>query len=162
MAVQTVRRSEYVGELNGDHGSMLSFPEAATQTFKCGDLVYLASGKVTVCPDNGVTIMGVAATDATGTTDTAINVVVLTPSSILSLSVYNSTAASAITAVAQVGLKYPIENVSDVIRIDNSDQTTPSLVVIGIDKRDNMVVGDQYGRYLCTVMSACLQTAIGA
>ncbi len=51
-------------------------PEAAGQTFKIGDLVYLASGKITVCAHdaNFGAPFGFAGANATGTTDTILPV----------------------------------------------------------------------------------------
>lgn len=41
------------------------FPEASGQSFKKGQLVYLASGKLTACASNALAILGIADADAT-------------------------------------------------------------------------------------------------
>lgn len=46
------------------------FPEAATQSYKKGQFVYLVAGKLTECAANSVAILGIALQDATTTTNT--------------------------------------------------------------------------------------------
>ena len=49
-------------------------PEASGQTFKKGELVYLASGLVTACADSATLVYGRALEDASGTANTLIMV----------------------------------------------------------------------------------------
>ena len=163
MSIKAQVQVEIVGDLNGGGApSALFFPEASGQSFVAGAFVYLASGKVTVVATDGVVIYGIAKKAATGTADSLIPVIPILSSTLLSICVYNATAASAITAVASVGLKYPIhdDTTSKFNYLKNSTQSTPALVVQGIDTRDT--VGDRYGRYLVTVMDVCRQVSIGA
>jgi hypothetical protein len=88
------------------------FKEAASQTWVVGDLIYLASGKLTVC---GLTstklntpIAGQALVAATGVTDTAVNFRVIRPDDVYAMNVYHATAASAITAITNLGTSYGI------------------------------------------------------
>lgn len=46
------------------------FPEASTQSFLKGQLVYLSSGKLTACASNAQAILGVAQEDASETENT--------------------------------------------------------------------------------------------
>jgi hypothetical protein len=93
----------------------LVLQEAATQTFKAGDFVYLASNAVTaiVAPsgtyasakaDTGTNkIVGMALDDATGTTGSNIRVVLATEDVEFEFNIAHDTTASAITAATQVG-----------------------------------------------------------
>jgi hypothetical protein len=53
-----------------------SFPEAASQTFKKGALVYLVGGYIAECPADPTLIMGVATENAHNTTAGLYNIVV--------------------------------------------------------------------------------------
>lgn len=50
------------------------YPEAASQSFKKGEFVYLASGLLNVCAANARAYLGVAQADASGTTNNWIPV----------------------------------------------------------------------------------------
>jgi hypothetical protein len=163
VATLTQRKVEYLGKRGGEgNGVVRTYPEASGQSFKAGQFVYLASGKVTVCADDAVTILGIALQDASGTADTSIQVQVLDDTDEFAICVYNATAASAITAIASVGLKGPLQVDSNKCYFDNTDQTTPSMVVQGIYLPAGEAVGDVYGRYKASLLSAVCQTLIGA
>ena len=81
---------------SGPH-KVLSLPEAASQTFKAGQFVYLVSGKVTVVASDGTVIFGQALIDASGTEDTAILVLVPTNQTLFIMNVYHATLASGLT-----------------------------------------------------------------
>lgn len=55
------------------------FPEATTQTFKKGMPIFADSGKLKVCTDGGVKMLGIADADATGTVDTWLPVILAHP-----------------------------------------------------------------------------------
>lgn len=81
------------------------WPEAASQSFKAGDVLLLNSdGRVAIAATAGnsvaanVILLGVAMQDATGTTDTLLDVAEFTAGMQLRLPVYHSTPASAVTA----------------------------------------------------------------
>lgn len=127
------------------------YPEAASQSFKRGDFVYLASGKVTaaVAPGNNLLddenlAIGMALVDATGTTDTSLPILLLTDDVEFCLPVTHATASSAITAITQVGVSYELENVTGygyAVAID--DTGNPVVKVTEISKQ--YAVGEQYG-----------------
>lgn len=129
------------------------FPEAASQTFKRGDLVYLVSGKVTVVPSSPTTekILGMALADASGTTDTMLPVLIADDNVEFSVPVYHGTPASAITAVTDVGLDggYGLKKATVSSRpawaLDLENTTNDVLFVQSIDKE--FPAGTQYGRY---------------
>jgi hypothetical protein len=137
-----------------------TYPEAASQTFKRGDFVYLASGKVTEARapgnnliDSGNTPIGIAAANASGTTDEDCVVILLTEDLEICLPVTHATAASAITAITQVGTAYELENVTDkgyAYAID--DTGNPMVKVTAISEQ--YPVGEQYGWAWVKVIAA--------
>jgi hypothetical protein len=136
------------------------YPEAASQTFKKGDFVYLASGKVTTAvaagsnlAASGNAVIGIAAMDATGVTDTSISVIIANGNLEVCLPVTHATGASAITAITQVGVGYELENVTSkgyAVAID--DTGSPFAVVTEISKK--YPVGTQYGWVWCKPLRA--------
>ena len=102
----------------------LVLQEAATQTFKAGDFVYLASNAVTAIvaanttygsakADTGTNkIVGMALDDATGTTGKDIRVVLATEDVEFEFNIANATTASAITAATQVGQTMELLNLT--------------------------------------------------
>jgi predicted RecA/RadA family phage recombinase len=155
MSVITRLAAKAVLQAHGGIPLRWHFPEAASQSYKAGELVYLSGGKVTVCGNNPQTIMGMACADASGTTDEDAEVIVATPDQIFEASVYHLTAASAITAVSQVGENYGIEVVSNKVYVAIDETSTIACRVIGLSKKD--VVGDQYGRLLFKIISTYSQ-----
>lgn len=97
------------------------FPEAASQSFKAGELVYLVSGKVTVCANDDPTlILGRASTDATGVTDSDIEVEIFKEHYRVKMQVSNNgTPATSDNAV--LGTKYGIIIASNIHYIDVAD-----------------------------------------
>ncbi len=132
------------------------YPEAASQSFKKGEMVYLASGKVTVCASNAVTILGMALQDASGTTDTEISVLVATDGTRFEGNVYHSTAASAITAITQTD-KYAYLLSSNIGYVDIEDTSYDAFVIEKIIGGEGKAVGDSYGRVVFKVINAAQQ-----
>ena len=72
MATQTLRQIRIAGSMDGGSPAIKKFPDASTQSFQKGQLVYLASGKVTAVATDGTTVLGIANQAASTTEDTAI------------------------------------------------------------------------------------------
>lgn len=77
--------------------------------------MYLVSGKVTICAVasnevGNISILGRAAAKASGVVDTMLPVEVSIDGSEWLLPVYHGTPASAVLAVTDVGLTYPMRN----------------------------------------------------
>ena len=142
---------------DGDPPDVAHYPEAASQTFKAGDLVTLSSGKVAVAVAasttyasadlEGGTVLGIALADATGVTDTAVPVAIANSRLLIPLLVLHGTPASAVTAVTQVGTAYDIAHytINGVTTWGYTiDDTSASNIVIhNLDP--NYPVGEQYG-----------------
>lgn len=128
----------------------LRFPEAASQSFKAGDLVILSSGKVAISVaagnslDTDTKILGMALEPATGVTDTMVSVLVFLGSVSMDLPVYHGTPASAVTAVANNGTAYALYHSSTGgFMVDLSNTTKPNVRQVTISPR--YPVGEQYG-----------------
>lgn len=136
---------------DGSLPQQATYPEAASQSFKRGDAVYLASGKVTaaVAPGSnlaasGNAVIGIAAHDASGTTNADCVVIINNDNLEICLPVTHATAASAITAITQIGVSYELENVTGkgyAYAIDDTSSPcwTPTEIA------GQYAVGEQYG-----------------
>lgn len=113
------------------HAALIrEYPEAASQSFKAGQLVYLASGKVTACASDATTILGIALSDASGTQDTSIPVHVFTPEDIIRIKCHDGT--SEVTSDnATLGAAYAIRVASNVVYLDTGDTVNKAFVVVG-------------------------------
>lgn len=137
---------------------ILYFPEAASQSFKAGEFVYLVSGKVTIISSTSQSvskIAGMALADASGTTDTALPVAIAEEGVLFELCVYHSTPASAITAITQVGVSYGLTVSSNKHYVNIGDATYRRVKVKKISNKDD--VGDRYGRLLVEVLGDVCQ-----
>lgn len=148
MATISLRAIEVAKTVSGNSPQTLTFPEAASQSFKRGAFVFLsAAGKVTVIASaTPGTILGVAAMDATGVTDTPILVWIANFDTIFTGNLTSSTAGTA-TAITDVARSYGIISVTPNWTIDKAG--TRRVNVLGLDHRDQ--VGDTGGRVLFQV-----------
>lgn len=134
--------------ISGNSPQLMNYPEAATQTFKRGEVVYLVSGKVTeIAGDTPSQILGIAADDASGTTDTSIGVWIANDDTIFSASYSDDSQAAAATAVSIVGFARDIDRDTANGRVYVSSTAAGRRVtVFDLDNRD--VTGDSGGRVL--------------
>src|SRR3989304_9541801 len=100
------------------HGQYRIWPEAATCVAKRGERVLLSSGKMARCTTtatsrtSGTGVAGWAMADASGTTDADIVVLMANDSTEWLIPVIHGTAASAVTAVTNVGTQYCISHLT--------------------------------------------------
>jgi len=146
--------------ISGNSPEILTFPEAASQSFKAGQFVYLNSGKVTACTDDATTILGMAVGDASGTTDEDCEVYVANGDTIFEANVYHSTASSAVTAITQVGTCYALQVDSNKCYVDIEDTSNDAFQVRRLSPKDK--VGDRYGRVEFQVISSARQLESGS
>lgn len=104
----------------GGIGAQEPLVEAASQSYTKGMLVYLASGKVTEVAAGLITaaFAGFAREDATGVTNTRAPLEAITPGQRWKMTLYHSTAASAISAITQLGARFGLKVVSDKLVVD--------------------------------------------
>ena len=97
MATKTIKSALANGYDLGSysHPEIRDFPEAASQSFVTGDLVYLTSNALTVCGADPAAILGFALAPASGTTGTMIPVWVIKGGHTYLMNVYHATATSA-------------------------------------------------------------------
>lgn len=125
---------------------VLTFPEAASQTFKIDEMVYLSGGKVTGCVADPAIIFGLALDDASGTADTLIRVVPITADTVLIANL----SGTSVTAQTDIGQRYGLTVASNKWHVDKTDTTNTRVLVIGLDTRD--AVGDIAGRVHAVVL----------
>src|SRR3990167_1005409 len=140
--------------VSGNPPELRTYPEAATQTYKKGELVYLVSGKVTeftdAVDDGTVRVLGIAAVDASGTTDTDAPVWIFNDDTIFVGTVDHTTAASAVTAVADVSNLWPFkyDTTNSRVTIDKEDTASQldACRIVGIYLPAGHTLGDIYGQ----------------
>lgn len=141
MATIALQPLEVKGTISGNSPEMETYPEAAAQSFKKGEIVILTAGKVTIAGANPTGILGVAAHDASGVTDTGVNVYIANLDTIF---VGNLTTGRT-TAITQVGGRYAVALVSAKWHVNDAVTGANERVVIKkLDPRD--AVGDTQGR----------------
>ncbi len=160
MAVKSLVAARVATTSGNTHENIRNYPEAASQSFKKGQFVYLASGKVTECADDAVAILGMAMQDATGVTNTNIPVALADANTLFEMCVYNSTPASAVTAITQVGVNYALKVDSNKCYVDIEDKGHDAFVVEDFSPVD--AIGDQYGRVFVRVLAAASQVQAGS
>jgi hypothetical protein len=122
------------------------FPEAANQSFKRGELVYLDNnGQVAVCSSDPSEILGIAAQDATGTQGSDIMVHVLYPDTEVK-AVFSTTPAQ-----TDVGQKYGVAVSSNSWTVDKTETAKPRVRVKEVlDTTDKTIVVTFLDNYLYT------------
>lgn len=146
MATIAIQEAEVVKTFHGGPPIVVNFPEAATQTFKRGDFVFLVAGKVTICGTDPTSILGLALHDASGVTDRNVQVILSTADTVFSLNVITT------TAQANLGLSFKITRVGTKWQLDTTSfGALARLLIVDHDKRD--VLGDTQGRLLAVVIS---------
>lgn len=124
-------------------GVFIAYTEAASATFKRGELVAFSSGKIAALSGTDPTmasIVGIAMHDASGVTDDPVTVFVPDVDAIFSANLD----PGSVTAVTDIGVRYGLEENSNIVNVDKTDTTNERVVVVALDKRD--AVGDTQGR----------------
>lgn len=144
---------------HGDH-LVVTFPEAASQSFKSGNFVTLnTSGQILLAPDDAIYAVGMALQDASGTTNGEVLVLLATTNTFFSAN-YTTTDAGAVTAQTIVG---------DIVGIGDGNTNgfhtvesngTAAVKIIELDKRD--AVGDTGGRVIFVFTNAKSQVVDAA
>jgi hypothetical protein len=174
MATLTPRQPRIVNDiLNSGIGRFAGgdmqdyFVEAAGQTYKIGDLVYInSSGDVAIATVTSTlldtAIAGIAVKDATGVTGAVAHIQVIRSIDIVEMTVYHATASSAITAKTQLkgtsfGIIKPSSGAASgvwCVDIENAAESATLkngfVKIIGFPHgRPGEAIGDIYGRALC-------------
>lgn len=140
-------------------GEIRYFPEAASQSFKKGEFVYLdANGKLNACASDASIIAGMAMQDASGTENTAIAITLAKEGQKFTLHVTNA-GSSTTTANSQVGNKYGLYVASNIAYVDVGDTTNKRFIVSDVAPEDT--VGDTNGRLIVEVLDDYCQLSGG-
>jgi hypothetical protein len=158
MATQQLRPIKAKRRRSGGPVLIKYFPEAASQTFKAGEAVYLVSGKITEFTDSvddgSTRFLGFAAEDASGVTDQKVGVYVADDDLVFEGNIYHGTEASAITALTDVGsstllpLKILANQGDGMVAVDkeNTASKIDCVRIVKIPLKPGEAVGDTYGR----------------
>lgn len=156
MATKTLEHLRIVG---GPH-KLMEYPEAASQTFVKGALVYVdaANGQVTACADNAQVILGLAAEDAHNGSAGANNILVdvIYPGTELQGNIYHGTPASAVCVDASAGDLAEVVVVSGKTHVDISATAAAAFRILKRVKDDTAT--DVYARCRFSVISTYLQS----
>lgn len=144
--------------------------EVASSAWVAGDFLHIdANGLLAVCTDStGImssAVDALAMTAATGTTGARHYCRVIRPDDIFVMNVYHGTPSSAVTAQAQLGVRYglfksaagkwhvDVENTTN----EDGDEAEVRVRVVGFPESDprtgaTATIGDTYGPVLCKVV----------
>lgn len=146
---------------NPTHAHVDWLPEAASQSFKAGQFVYLNSGALTVCADDATAIWGMAIADASGTTGALCPVIRADAVAEFVMNVYHQTPASAVTAVTDRGAKKGLQVDSNKCYFDLEEASALAFQVQDIYLEPNEAIGDIYGKVKVRVLTDVAQAGAG-
>jgi hypothetical protein len=136
-------------------GEIRWFPEAAGQSFKKGEFVFInMSGQAEVCASDPAGIAGMAEADASGETNKAIPITIAKRGQQFTLHVTNAGSPVA-TAQSYVGKQYSLYVASNRHYCDVGDSSNKRLVVDDLANDD--VVADTNGRVIVEVCKGYAQ-----
>lgn len=147
------------------------FGEAASQTYKAGDLIYLdSSGNVAIATVDGnanlsSAVAGLADAAASGVTAAAVHFPVIREDTLVEMSVYSTTPTSAELVKTMIaGKVYGIIKVSGVWCVDLDTTAESATVKIARVKIIRFVdaVGDRYGRVIVKFIDETHETDGGS
>lgn len=104
-----------------------------------GDPVYLSSGKVLIA-SSGADVLGIAATQATGTASSWIAVYLLSLEQIWSIGVDSATTP---VIASHVGVRYGLTVSTGATVLDIASATAAGWYVVGLDERDTAAAGSR-------------------
>jgi hypothetical protein len=156
MATVSLGAASVVKTISGNSPQVMVYPEAASQSFKTGELVYLVSGKVTECGNDPTMILGMAAQDASGTTNTPIAVYIANTDTIFEFNKVSNAGGSGTGGTAAATAYTDVGSFMSIYRDTTNNwvhagSTTGAGRLICLDLSDKNTVGDTGGRVLCMV-----------
>jgi hypothetical protein len=157
MAKVPLQRARVYGTISGNSPQIRHFPEAADQSFKTGQFVYLASGKVTECPSDPTAVLGMAAHDASGNVNDSVAVHVINGDTEFEVNVFfdGDDDEDDQIAITNIGNIFGMLVDDNKCHCDLSDTTNLVFMVKGISVRDK--AGDLYGRAIVDVIPSKAQ-----
>ncbi len=118
--------------LDGSRPVPLTLPEAASQSYVVGDLVYMVNGYVTECGSNPSAVLGIAKSAGNNTTAGLYNtdVLCITGNMLVDMQVHSATASSADIEAADRFKAYQIAVTSGMWYVDKDNTGTPRVRII--------------------------------
>jgi hypothetical protein len=107
------------------------YPEAASQSFKKGQPVYLEAGLLTECASDSTEVLGIADADASGTTNTWLPVIVAASDTVFAGSTTNA-GADVTLAVTHIGKHYALYESSNSVYVDLGDTDNDCIKPIAV------------------------------
>lgn len=159
MSTKYIQKLQVLGGF-GDNSTtpIFMYPEAAGQTFKKDDLVYLVADKLTVCGDDPTTVLGKVLRDATGVTNTLLPVAVFTLQTRLSATYTDNKTTIATVATLPGDAITMVKAAAGKWVLDKDTATSFANDVFFIENLDPAdTVGDVGGRYIVGVRPTALQ-----
>lgn len=126
------QRARLARMLNGFPEPLSPLPEAASQTFKWGDLVFMSGGYVTICGADPAAIAGIAKQDgrnaAAGAYD--CDVLLITADTLIRMQVHHTTPANAVIEAADLFKDYGIAVSGNIWYVDKTDTSNTRVRII--------------------------------
>ena len=148
MATISLQEVEVVKTFHGGPPIVVNFPEGAGQSFKRGEFVKLSAGKVVLAANTDTQFLGIALADASGVTDTNVQVALATADTVFAANL----TTSQVTAVTDVAKSYGFTIVSAKWHLNNTVfGANARALIVDFDGRDT--IGDTQGRLHFVILS---------
>ena len=151
------QKARVVKTISGCPNPVWSRPEAVSQTFVDGDLVYMVSGYLTVCGADPAAILGIAKeaghNAAAGAYDDLVDAI--TEDTLVEMQVHHTTPANAVIEAADLGKLYGIAVTSNKWYVDKTEVAAPRVRIQAFVD----ALGTTNGRVLVTFIAANREVA---
>lgn len=127
-----IYRASLARMLNGFPEPVGPYPEAANQTFKWGDLVYMNGGYLTICGADPASVLGIAKQDGHNTTAGLYkdDVLLITHDTLILMQVHHGTPANAVIEAADLMADYGIAVSGNIWYVDKEETTNKRVRII--------------------------------
>lgn len=143
-------------------GAPLELAEAATQTFKRGGLVKLATNAITATGLAATDVqLGIPAADAHNTTGATVSVYHLADNDVVEMTLYHSTPASAVFATTDIGAEYGVTVDNGAAVVNKADVTNKRVKILALVREPGDDPADLYPRVLVKIVNAGGAAATG-
>jgi len=126
------QRASLARMLNGFPEPLTPLPEAVSQTFEWGDLVYMNAGFLTICGADPATIVGIAKENGHNAAAGAYNddVLLITADTLIKMHVHHTTPATAVIEDADLFKDYGIAVSGHIWYVDKTDTSATRVRII--------------------------------
>ena len=157
MATIGKTRGRCVGRLGGGEVPTVYLREAASQSFQDGQFVMMnATYQATVYATDDAGIAGMAAKDATGTTDAEFPCVINIEDALWELNALEASAADHVLVTADIGKCFGLQVSSNKVYVDTSDTTNKRVRILKV--APGSAIGDTNARVHCVLLASTRNT----